>query len=226
MATFSHARWQQRIGDDDTTPTIPSNPDPDTWQETDIAVAEFYFSYHTGPEKTRCWTRSFEAISEIIFSADIQILIESLIDSAVTALQGGVPSQGDTLNKLYNLFSANAQAISDEASTRQLQITAVNVALLELSQNLGGQIEDLQEQINTLASGSGLKFQKVNFTGEINGSNNIFTLAARVTDIMVTLRGIELDSTNSEFTYDGDFEVTLAENPKDNDSLIIRGNYI
>ncbi len=106
MATFNHARWQQRIGADDSIPTVPSNPDPDTWSATDIAVAEWYFAYNSGLDKYRCWTRDNNGLREVLFSDDIQNLIEGLVDAAVDAIRAGVPSQGDTLNKLYNLITS------------------------------------------------------------------------------------------------------------------------
>lgn len=171
MATFLQSRMQQRIGAANTLPTVPALTDPDTWNLTDIAIGEFYFTLFNDTD-WRLYTRSSEGIVKIANDVDIAILAQEAIAEATSRVQADEALQ-DAINFIQNLVDGYSQIITDHINNTSNPHNTTLEHVVAQNNKTGGPIDLMGYQINNVAAateeGDAVNFAQLQeYTSETN----------------------------------------------------------
>lgn len=104
--------------------------------------------------KDRTWIHAGGTAGSIAdfehLNSDVEALVNAGVDSVLTALRDGVPTAGDTLNKLYTLIQALDSTVAGIAS----DLAALDSTVDALATDVAGKADVFQETVTFAPSGT------------------------------------------------------------------------
>lgn len=150
MATFLPSRMQQRTGAANTLPTVPALGDPDTWNLTDIAISEFYFTLFNDTD-WRLYTRSSQGIVKIATDVDITVLAQEAIVEATSRVQADEALQ-NAISVIQDLVDGYGQIITDHINNTSNPHNTTLDQVVAQNNKTDGAIDLTGYQINNVAA--------------------------------------------------------------------------